>query len=398
MRCIMLATAALVCFLAAFCPAQVTNEAPRYAVVRMVNFDKSVTNLAMSAAQFQALNAELQAEASLFRRALLDASNEWKKDESHRKQSFPSSAFAARQVTVIGQMYDSEQKAVAALNALPAGKPRTDPIRPQSKTASEKEDIVEQAMGLVMEALDDLKSAAQPGESAEVSTNKIALTPGQLLSRTTAGPTHTSYHIAVPDNFNPEKPPPLLVLFSPGGDGREIMNQVRASANKFGWMVIGCDRLQNSMQNDSLPIEKDLIHDFRMFIPYDPARLYYGGFSGGALRAYILTCRIKDKCAGILAFGGWLGGSEGQKRPFQKKMAIAMVNGKNDRGAQSWEESDVTALKNRQCEVKAFHFQGDHAVAPPEVINEAIAWLDKQGGTKSSHLKLTDKRGSADHQ
>jgi hypothetical protein len=392
MRHITLAAATLTTFLAAPYLAHAADEAPRYAVVRIVNYDKSATNLVMSAAEWQTLKAEIQAETPLFGRALLAASKEWKADEIHRNQTFPSTAFGPRQATAIGPFYDSAQKASAALKLLPANNPLMESRRKQPKAKSEKDNIAAQALDLLVEQLDDMKGASQPGGNAEVSTNKIALTAGQVLSRTTAGKTLTAYHIAVPDNFNPEKPPPLLVVFSPGGDGRGMMNQLRASANKVGWMVIGCDKLKNdTSEAEDFPIEGDLIRDLHMFIPYDRTRLYYGGFSGGANRAYHMTCHFKDPCAGILAFGGWLGGGEDQKKPFQKNMAIAMVNGDTDPGARSWEEGDKTALKHRRCEVKIFHFPGGHAVAPPNVIDEAIAWLDKQADTISSKSKLPGK-------
>jgi predicted esterase len=166
-----------------------------------------------------------------------------------------------------------------------------------------------------------------------------------------------------------------------------MMNRVRASANKVGWMVIGCDGLRNGMGiKDELPIERDLIRDLHTFIPYDQTRLYYGGFSGGACRAYRLTWRFKDRCAGILAFGGWLGGSKAQKSAFQQHMAVAMVNGDSDKGPLKWEESDMNVLKDGQCEVRTFHFAGGHVVAPQRVIDEAVAWLDAQADKNTTNL------------
>jgi hypothetical protein len=392
MKHITLAAATLMTFLAAPHLAKAADEAPRYAVVRIVNYDKSVTNVVMSTAEMQTLKAELQAETPLFGRALLAASNAWKADEFHRKQRFPSTAFGPRQAVVIGSLYDSAQRASAALALLPPSRRLMEARRKQPKAQSEEADITAQALDLLVEQLDDMKGASQSGESAEVSTNKIALTAGQVLSRTTAGKSQTTYHIAVPDNFSSKQPPPLLVVFSPGGDGRGMMNQVRASANKVGWMVIGCDKLRNGMKiEDELPIEKDLVSDLHAFIPYDHTRLFYGGMSGGAWQAYHLTWRAKDRCAGILAFGGWLGGAEDQKKPFQKNMAIAMVNGDKDANARAWEESDGKVLKTRRCEVRIFHFPGGHEVAPSDVIDEAVAWLDQQAGAKSSKSRLPGK-------
>ena len=371
--------AILTTFLVALGPAQVDGDPPRFVVVRIIDYDRSELDLVMSTADLQALKAELQVEARLFEQGLLAAFRRWNEDEVLRRYKFPSTALEAREVTVIGPLYDTQQKACAALNAMLADKARTGPNRQPSKAEREGYSIVAQAMDLLVEQLDDMKIGSQSRENLKASTNKIVLAPGQVVSRTTAGTTRTAYHIAVPNSFNAESPPPLLVVFSPAGDGYSMMNQVRASANKVGWMVIGCDKLRNGMTiADGLPIERDLIRDLHTLIPYDKTRLYYGGFSGGACRAYRLTWRFKDRCAGILAFGGWLGGREAQRKPFQQNMAIAMVNGDADKGVREWEESDKNVLKQRGCEVRVFHFPGGHVVAPGEVIDEAIAWLDEQ--------------------
>jgi poly(3-hydroxybutyrate) depolymerase len=224
-----------------------------------------------------------------------------------------------------------------------------------------------------------LKRGTASGGAMAGSTNKILLTAGQVLSRTTTGATKTSYHIAVPDRYDARKPPPLLVVFSPGGDGKGMMSAVRAAANKVGWMALGCDGLSNGMKDeDELRIEQELMRDIQAFIPYNPARLYYGGLSGGAQRAYQMTHLFKNPCAGILAFGGWLGGAQEQKKPFQRNMAVAMVNGDSDKGAGSWESSDTAVLKRKGCKVKVFHFPGGHIIAPTNTIEAAVVWLDQQ--------------------
>lgn len=355
---------------------------PQFAVVRVVHFDKSETNQVMSGADYQTLQADVRKEATLFTRAAQLAADDWKKDEVLRARPFPASLLAARQASVVGSVYDSEQKAAAALDAMLTAKARMEGSRKKPKGTAEKDERLESALELLTDHLAELKGVPVQAQST---ANKIELKPGQTLSRKTEGPQQTSYHIAVPDTFKPEKPPPLLLMFSPGGDGRGMMNQVRASANKVGWMVIGCDRLKNGMNGDEeIAIQTEFLADVRKFIPYDPARLYYGGFSGGAMRGYHMTHEHKDRCAGILAFGGWLGMDDKITQPFQKKMAVAMVNGEGDKGALAYEDRDRGVLRHRNCDVKIFHFPGGHGVAPVEVIDEAIAWMDSQAAGKST--------------
>jgi hypothetical protein len=331
----------------------------------------------MSAGDLQRLKNELKDETALFPRALTSIAEEWKEDKFLKGVKFPSFELAPRKAEAVGARYDSLEKAEAARVMMSSSRAWKTSKRPGNKPGDEKETAVADAVEFLMDHFRDLQEPLS--FDAADSKDKIALAAGQLFQRSTEGSTHTVYHLAVPDRYDPARPPPLLVVFSPGGDGLGMLNQVRASANQVGWIVIGCDSLKNGMKDEeSSPIEKDLMDDIRKLIPYDRTRLYYGGFSGGALRGYGLTVDFRDRCAGILAFGGWLGGPEGAKRPFQKRMAVAIVNGDKDEGAESWRPMDKAALEKRRCVVKVFRFPGGHTVAPPDVIDEAVNWLEQQ--------------------
>ena len=56
-------------------------------------------------------------------------------------------------------------------------------------------------------------------------------------------------------------------------------------------------------------------------------------------------------------------------------MAIARVNGDNDKNANAWIEQEEPIFKRAKANVKDFTFTGGHVVAPPPVILEAMHWL-----------------------
>ena len=72
---------------------------------------------------------------------------------------------------------------------------------------------------------------------------------------------------------------------------------------------------------------------------------------------------------------GWIGGGERLDMKFAKGMAVAMVNGKGDKAANSWVDRDTDALKGRRYKVRLFECEGGHVVAPPEVLLEAMQWI-----------------------
>jgi poly(3-hydroxybutyrate) depolymerase len=206
--------------------------------------------------------------------------------------------------------------------------------------------------------------------------------PGQVISFVTPDKTAVPYHVYIPTSFDPDKLFPLVYAFSPGGNGKGQLNAMKKSAEKAGWIVVGCDKLKNGMKDEDLEIEMEdaVLADVQKNVPHDRNRMYLSGMSGGAMRSYQIASRRHDiGWAGILAFGGWMGGSEYQKKlDFPRGLSVAMINGDKDTGANAWMDSDSKVIKKSRGNVEDFSFPGGHAMAPPEVIDEAIEWLQSQ--------------------
>lgn len=221
------------------------------------------------------------------------------------------------------------------------------------------------------------------------------LVPGQTAKRTAQGETGVTYYVHTPENFRDGDLRPVLIAFSPGGFGMGMLNKIREGAEKAGWIVIGCDSLRNNFKNRELALkmEDEILDDIFAFLPHDPERIYMGGFSGGAWRAYDISARREEQFAGILAYGGWLGGKDSQDKPYCENMSVAMINGVNDRGANAWVAMDSESLRKRSCSVKHYACKGGHKVAPPDVTELAIDWLEsdwkrKQAGIESETIPL----------
>jgi poly(3-hydroxybutyrate) depolymerase len=220
------------------------------------------------------------------------------------------------------------------------------------------------------------------------------MTPGSVLKRTAEGPHAMTYHVYVPTTFTAAKPPPIAIVFSPGGSGSGMMGQLKASAEKAGWLVVGCDKLKNSMEKEGVKgkeeedMEDEVLNDIFLSIPCQTNRVYLGGMSGGALRAYWISSRRKESFAGILAYGGWLGGQEKQnKLKCCKGMAVAIINGESDKNANTWVAGDSAALRRRNCRIKNFPFPGGHVVAPTEITDKVIAWMEEDWTKTGSKRK-----------
>ncbi|VGO22206.1 hypothetical protein [Pontiella sulfatireligans] len=224
----------------------------------------------------------------------------------------------------------------------------------------------------------------------------MTLSPATTISNAAPGETGITYHVYVPTTFKQDNPPPLIIAFSPGGKGHQIMTKLKPSAEKAGWLLVGVDKLRNGMKDEALEtqMEDEVLDDIFRRIPHNPQRIYLSGFSGGAMRAYGITARRKEPYAGVIAYGGWLGGDDYQELPFRESMAVAIINGVNDKGANKWDEIDSATLKKRNCRIQKFTHPGGHKIAPSDVKDAVLQWLQEDWEAMSHKKILPIKPGT----
>ena len=222
-----------------------------------------------------------------------------------------------------------------------------------------------------IESLQEQKKAALAAATAAAREKA-----GQTATHTSTGNHKVPFHVYYPESYDGSRKLPMLILFSPGGRGKGIMNKFVAAADAIGWILVGCDRFKNGMEaelGDAMFTE--LLPDIEQTVTHDPERLYMGGMSGGALRAYNYSAKFDRPWKGIVACGGWLGGADAADKKYAKNMAVAIVNGDNDNNANSWIEKDTAVLEGRRCKVRVFEFPGGHVVGPPETLQDAMKWI-----------------------
>lgn len=213
---------------------------------------------------------------------------------------------------------------------------------------------------------------------------KVHLPAGEVTKRLAEGSTKMTYHVAMPKEQPESGRAPLLILFSPGGDGKRILEPVAPAANRYGWIAVGVDKLRNGAMDTRLMqrMEDQVLDDILRVIPHDSERIYLGGLSGGAMRAFSLTVRRKkDGFAGVLSMGGWLGGTQYARRDYPKGLAVAMIAGDKDEGAHQWSRHDAAVFTRLGGRVQMFVFPGGHQMAPTGIIRQSIKWFDKDWRT-----------------
>jgi len=224
------------------------------------------------------------------------------------------------------------------------------------------------------------------------------IVPGRIHDYRAVGTTGITYHVYYPTSFDRASSLPIIIAFSPSGNGLSMVRKLGASVEQASWIIVGCDKLRNS-RDKSQPwtqMEDEVLDDIYARISHNHDRIYLAGFSGGAMRAYGLASRRTERFAGILAYAGWLGGPRYQKKKYCPHMAVATVNGSKDKGANACQKGDMRALMRWDCHVKPFPFNGGHQMPRKGITNAAIRWLEldwKRHGSTKRDLRDSRKAG-----
>lgn len=186
-----------------------------------------------------------------------------------------------------------------------------------------------------------------------------------------------SYALYLPSYFTPDRPWPMLVGFSPGANGRSIVELYRAAAEQYGYIVVGSNNSRNGPQAGSGigAMTTDLSRRFSVAA----GRFYMTGMSGGARVALNVALATK-KIDGVIAMSA--GYPDSQPRGSVPFVIF---------GTAGTEDFNYIEMKLLGRELKTPHhiviFEGGHQMPPPAIALEAIEWLEVQAMAKGSRSR-----------
>jgi hypothetical protein len=209
---------------------------------------------------------------------------------------------------------------------------------------------------------------------------QVAELKGTFEHVTTVGDYPTDLFIYYPSAMkNSSEPLPAMILFHPGGKAPRYLLRHMEAGEKASLVLIACGQFRNTHkqpEEDKLALRwKEVFPQILEKVKLDPKRLFLGGASGGASRAFDFSVTTDHPWAGIYSSGGWLGGTENYDRDYPDHMRVAMVNGNNDKAANHWVDKDTEVLEKHDCKVALISFEGGHQVPPAPIQLKAFNWL-----------------------
>ncbi len=203
-----------------------------------------------------------------------------------------------------------------------------------------------------------------------------------------------TYALYLPAGYTPERRWPIVFVLDPRGRGRMAAELFREGAERFGYVVLS----SNSTRSDSASGEdpnpramQALLSDAANRFAADGRRVYLAGFSGTARYAWSVGFGLEGRVAGVIGCGGALPGPLEQWGDVDFDFFGAAGETDFNHREMRWLDD---ALDATEVDHRFEFFGGGHQWAPPELLAEALAWMEiraMRAGTRAADGSLVEE-------
>jgi len=194
-----------------------------------------------------------------------------------------------------------------------------------------------------------------------------------------------SYALYLPSNYSTDQRWPIIYAFDPFARGKAAVEVYQAAAEEYGYIVAASNNSKNGPVPPQLEAAQAMWNDTHRRFAINKDRVYTTGLSGGARVAtsfamYCYTCAV----TGVIAHGAGYPVGINTKQPSSDQFIYYAAVGDLDLNY-----PELVLLRKKKDEqgaqFKVKVYPGPHQWAPPEIVDDAVAWLElkaMQSGTK----------------
>lgn len=185
------------------------------------------------------------------------------------------------------------------------------------------------------------------------------------------------YFMYAPEGLNPDGVYPLIVAFSPGGNGRSLIKTWKKHADDHNCVLFASKIIKNGMD---IPlylkrIKKLILERIAPKYPISPSCIITTGTSGGGMAAHLFSFFHPDIVAGVITSVGYIHeNSLKQKDKYPQGKVCVFLTSPTDFNYKLMKE-DAKFLKARNWNTSWIEFEGGHRTAPEQNRDEALSWM-----------------------
>ncbi len=191
-----------------------------------------------------------------------------------------------------------------------------------------------------------------------------------------------SYALYLPSNYSPDKEWPVLFCFDFVGDGKLPVARFMEAAERYGYIIAGSNNSKNGVVKSSLDAFKAVWADTHARFSINDARVYTGGFSGGARIASLIASFYRVE--GVIACGA--GFQVGLSPSSKTVFTFFATVGSDDFNFPEMKSLEKT-LNKKGVVNRLVEFDGWHVWAPADLCDTALGWMEIQAIKRNKRSK-----------
>ena len=187
----------------------------------------------------------------------------------------------------------------------------------------------------------------------------------------------TDYVVYLPAGINTYVPRPVIIGFSPSGNGQDVVNIWKEAAEEYNSVIIASNKVRNGkdIQAELLVIKEDLNKKFSKEYPIDLKKVIAVGSSGGGMASHLFSFLHPDTVSAVISNVGYIHeGTLAQSNNYPRNKICAFLAGTTDYNYKLMKE-DLTFLQKHGWTCKWIEFVGGHVMAPQEQRKEALKFV-----------------------
>lgn len=196
--------------------------------------------------------------------------------------------------------------------------------------------------------------------------------------------TKYSYALYLPSKYSDKSRWPVIYIFDPAARGKLAVSLFMPAAEKFGFIAVCSNNSKNGMAEAELEeVINNLFGDTETRFSIDTSRIYTAGFSGGSRVASLIALNGKF-ISGVIACGaGFPNYADFKNIPSFNYFGIV-----GNRDMNYIEMCDLEKeMDNLGMSVELRIFNGGHTWPSPDVLEEAIQWMELKAMNKGVRKK-----------
>jgi tetratricopeptide (TPR) repeat protein len=213
---------------------------------------------------------------------------------------------------------------------------------------------------------------------------------GKIIDTVSCRNTKYSYALYLPSKYSENTKWPVIYIFDPSARGKLAVSLFMPAAEKFGYIVVCSNNSKNAMGGAELEdVINNLFSDTEARFSIDTRRIYTAGFSGGSRVASTVALNSKF-ISGVIGCGaGFPNYADLKNIPSFDYFGLV-----GNRDMNYIEMCDLEKELDKQgMSVELRIFNGGHIWPSPDLLEEAIEWMELKAiykGTRNKNSGFTD--------